>query len=154
MQAQIRQRHLPVRRKLRRCEPACSGGAPCQRSDGSFSIQSDAAISANDKVSFFAQSNGQQRAGILSELLSNAGPTLGGGLLQQFSGLLHGGTISTERAKQISPDAVQQLAAHAQQQDPLVIQRAGSFYAQHPRVVPPLGAGALALIMSHLSQWL
>lgn len=100
----------------------------------------------------FGQSNGQQRAGILSELLNIAGPSLGGGLLQQFSGLLHGGTISPEQAQQISPDAVQQLAAHAQQQDPSVIQRAGSFYAQHPQLVQALGAGALALIMSHLSQ--
>ena len=100
----------------------------------------------------FGQSNGQQRAGILSELLSSAGPSLGGGLLQQFSGLLRGGNVTPEQAQQISPEAVQQLAAHAQQQDPSVVERAGSFYSQHPQVVQALGAGALALIMSHFSQ--
>jgi hypothetical protein len=100
----------------------------------------------------FGQSNGQQRAGILSELLKTAGPALGGGLLQQFSGLLHGGNITPEQAQQVSPNAVQQLAAHAQQQDPSVVERAGSFYAQHPQLVQALGTGALALIMSHISQ--
>ncbi|MGC2660745.1 MAG: hypothetical protein WA324_22545 [Bryobacteraceae bacterium] len=100
----------------------------------------------------FGQSNGQQRAGILSELLSTAGPTLGGGLLQQFSGFLHGGTVTPEQAQQVAPEAVQQLAAHAQQQDPSVVERAGNFYAQHPQLVQALGAGALALIMSHLSE--
>ena len=101
----------------------------------------------------FGQSNGQQRAGILSELLSTAGPTLSGGLLQQFSGLLQGGSnIAPEQAQQVTPEAVQQLAAHAQQQDPSVVERAGSFYAQHPQLVQALGAGALALIMSHISQ--
>jgi hypothetical protein len=105
----------------------------------------------------FGQSNGQQRAGILSELLNTAGPTLGaaglgGGMLQQFSGLLRGGSVTPEQAQQVSPEAVQQLASHAQQQDPSVVERAGSFYAQHPQLVQGLGAGALALIMSHLSQ--
>lgn len=99
----------------------------------------------------FGQSNGQQRAGILGQLLSTAGPTLGGGLLQQFSGLFHG-DVTPEQAQQVSPEAIQQLAAHAQQRDPSIVERAGSFYAQHPQLVQALGAGALALIMSHLSQ--
>jgi hypothetical protein len=105
----------------------------------------------------FGQSNGQQRAGILSELLSTAGPglatsALGGGLLGQFSGLLHNGAVTPDQAQQISPEAVQELAAHAQRQDPSVVERAGNFYSQHPQLVQGLGAGALALIMSHLSQ--
>ena len=118
-----------------------------------------AAFQSNQTASFpqmvgqlFGQSNGQQRAGILSELLSTAGPSLGGGLLQQFSALLGDGKVTQEQAQQVSPEAVQQLAAHAQQQDPNVVERAGNFYAQHPQVVQALGAGALALIMSHLSQ--
>jgi hypothetical protein len=47
---------------------------------------------------------------------------------------------------------VQQLAEHAERQDPSVVQRAGEFYAQHPDLVKTLGAGALALVMSHLSR--
>ncbi len=101
----------------------------------------------------FAQSSGQQRAGILNELLRTAGPSLAGGsLMHELSGLLSGGTVKPEQAQQVSPQAVQQLAEHAQQRDPSVVDRAGQFYAQHPQLVQALGAGALALIMSHLSR--
>lgn len=99
----------------------------------------------------FGQSNGQQRAGILNELLATAGPSLAGGLLQQFTGM-RGGQVTPEQAQQVQPAALQQLAQHAQQQDPSVVDRAGSFYAQHPTLVQGLGAGALALVMSHLSK--
>lgn len=103
--------------------------------------------------SLFSQSNGQQRAGILNELLSTAGPSLAAsGLMSQFGGLLGGGKVTPEQAQQVSPQSAQQLAEHAQNQDPSVVDRAGQFYAQHPQVVSALGAGALALVMSHLSS--
>ena len=98
----------------------------------------------------FSQSNGQQRAGILSQLLGAAGPGAAGGIL---GGLFKGGTqVTPEQAQQVSPEAVQQLATHAQKNDPSIIDQASNFYAQHPRLVQGLGAGALALIMSHVSQ--
>ena len=101
----------------------------------------------------FSQSNGQQRAGILNELLATAGPSLaGGGLLSGLSGMLNGGAVTPQQAQQVSSETVQQLAEHAQQQDPTVVQRAGQFYSQHPQLVQVLGAGALALVMSHLSS--
>ena len=65
---------------------------------------------------------------------------------------LAGKTITPQQAEQLPPDAVQELAKHAQQQDPSIIDRAGSFYAQHPTLVQGLGAGALALIMSRMSN--
>lgn len=101
----------------------------------------------------FSQSNGQQRAGILSQLLGAAGPSLPGGLAGSLSGLLGGGTqVTPQQAQQVSPETVQQLAAHAQKNDPSIIEQASNFYAQHPQVVQGLGAGALALIMSHVSR--
>jgi hypothetical protein len=48
--------------------------------------------------------------------------------------------------------AVQQLAEHAEKQNPSVIDHASQFYSQHPKLVQALGAGSLALIMSHLSR--
>jgi len=61
-------------------------------------------------------------------------------------------TVTPQQAEQVQPEAVQELAKHAQQQDPSIIDRASSFYARHPKLVQGLGAGALALIMSHMSN--
>lgn len=100
----------------------------------------------------FGQSNGQQRAGILNHLLAAAGPTGMAGL-GGLSSLVQGRTsITPDQAQQVSPDEVQRLAAHAERQDPSVIERASEFYAQHPTLVQGLGAGALALVMSRISQ--
>jgi len=103
----------------------------------------------------FANSNPDQRAGILSRLLTAAGPAaLNSGALGSLGALLRGGspTITPEQAKQVSPDALQQLAEHAEKQNPSVIDHAGQFYSQHPKLVQALGAGSLALILSHLSK--
>ena len=98
----------------------------------------------------FGQSNGDQRAGILNMLVSSAGPGLASGVL----GPLAGGNsqVTPQQASQVSPESVQQLAEHAQRNDPSIIDQASNFYAQHPTVVKALGAGALAMIMSHISQ--
>ncbi len=101
----------------------------------------------------FGQSNGTQRAGILNMLMSSAGPALASGALGSLSGLMHGGgQVTPEQAAQVQPQDVQQLAEHAQRHDPSIVDQASGFYAQHPQVVQALGAGALAMIMSHISQ--
>ena len=101
----------------------------------------------------FGNSNGQQRAGILNTLLGAIGPgMLASGGLSSLAGLLRGGnTVTPEQADQVPPETVQQLAEHAEKQDPSIVDRASAFYAQHPTLVKALGAGSLALIMSHLS---
>lgn len=102
----------------------------------------------------FSQSNAQQRAGILNQLLGAAGPSVAsGGLAASLSNLLKGGTeVTPQQAEQVQPEAVQQLAAHAEKSNPSIIDQASNFYAQHPMLVQGLGAGALALIMSHMSK--
>ena len=103
----------------------------------------------------FAQSDGAQRAGILNHLLAAAGPAANSaGVLGSLQAMLQGArsTLTPEQAQQVPADAVRQLADVAQKRDPSVIDRAGEFYAQHPALVKTLGAGALALIMSHISQ--
>jgi len=108
----------------------------------------------NMVASFFGASNGNQKAGILNQLLGSLGPSvLSSGLLGGLAQYLGSAkTITPQQAEQVQPEAVQELAKHAQQQDPSIIDRASSFYAQHPTLVQGLGAGALALIMSHLSN--
>ena len=103
----------------------------------------------------FANSNPDQRAGILNHLLSTVGPSALGSLgLGSLGGLLRGANanVSPEQANQVSPEDVQQLATHAEKQNPAIIDHASQFYSQHPQLVQALGAGSLALIMSHLSK--
>jgi len=101
----------------------------------------------------FSQSNGQQRAGILTQLLSSSGVNPLSALGDRFSGFLKPGSqVTPQQAEQIPPEAVQQLAEHAQASNPSIVDQASSFYAQHPQLVQGLGAGALALIMSHMSK--
>jgi hypothetical protein len=101
----------------------------------------------------FSNSDPQQRAGILNQLISSAGPSLlASGALGGLSGMLRGGQVTPEQAQQVPPEAVQQMAEHAQRQNPSIVDQASQFYAQHPKLVQSLGAASLALIMSHLSQ--
>jgi hypothetical protein len=66
----------------------------------------------------FSRSNGEQKAGILNHLLTSVGPgvlaLVAGGALS--SGLLRTGgqQITPEQAQAVSPEVVQQLAAHAE----------------------------------------
>jgi hypothetical protein len=109
----------------------------------------------------FANSTGQQRAGLLNTLLATAGPALlsqamnrgGGGGLAGLAGLLGGGaSVTPEQAQQIEPAAVEQLAAQAAESDPSVVERVSSFYAAHPTLVKTLGAAALSLILAKVAQ--
>jgi len=73
--------------------------------------------------------------------------------LGSLAGLLGGGkTVTPAQAEQIPPEAVQQLAEHAEKQNPSIVDRASEFYAQHPTLVQALGVGSLTMIMSHLFQ--
>jgi hypothetical protein len=104
----------------------------------------------------FAQSDPTQRAGILQHLLAAAGPALAsGGGLQQLAALLpstSAAAVTPQQAQQVPAEAVRRLANVAEKHDPSVVDRASEFYAQHPTLIKTLGVGALAVIMSHLSQ--
>ena len=102
----------------------------------------------------FSHSDGTQRAGILNQLLGSVGPgMLASSGLGSLAGLLGGGkTVTPAQAEQIPPEAVQQLAEHAEKQNPSIVDRASEFYAQHPTLVQALGVGSLTMIMSHLFQ--
>ena len=107
----------------------------------------------------FAQSGGQQRAGILNTLIATLGPTL----VSQFfarrgasglAGLLSGGQneVTPEAAQQVQPEAVQELAEQAEQKDPSIIDMASNFYAEHPTLVKTLGAAALTIALAKIAE--
>ena len=98
----------------------------------------------------FSHSNSDQQAGLLNHLLGSLGPGAASGIL---GGLFSGGSqVTPQQAQQVPPEAVHQLAEQAEKNDPSIIDSVSSFYAQHPTLVQTLGAGALGLIMSHISH--
>lgn len=106
----------------------------------------------------FGNSSGTERAGILNQLLATVGPSLlASGALGSLGGMLGGLTggqprITPEQAQQIPPQAIEDLARRAEQQDPSIIDRVSDFYAEHPTLVKGLGAAALAVAMRGMAR--
>lgn len=105
----------------------------------------------------FNNSSGEQKAGILNQLLASAGPGVlsqltssGGGL----AGLLASGAshLTPEQAQAVSPEALQQLAAHAEKSDPSLIDKASAFYSEHPALIKTLGGAALTIAMAKMAE--
>ena len=89
----------------------------------------------------FSQSDPSQRAGVLMSAL----PGLGGP-----SSLLSGGSGTPEQASQVSPAQVQQMAAHAEKQNPSIVDEVRSIYARHPQVMKASGGLALSITLRHM----
>jgi hypothetical protein len=109
----------------------------------------------------FNNSDPQQRAGVLNQIVQALGPAAAGagagGILGQILGggaaaPAAGQRITPEQASQLSPDDVTKLATHAEQHNPSVVDALGSFYAQHPTLVKSLGGMALAVALGHLRK--
>jgi hypothetical protein len=104
----------------------------------------------------FSQSNGDQKAGMLNHLIASVGP----GALAQLAGggalasLLGGGAtqVTPEQAQNISPEVVQQIAAHAEKVDPSIVDQASAFYAQHTTLVKTLGGAALSIALAKVAE--
>ena len=103
----------------------------------------------------FGNSNGNQRANLLNTLLSSAGGAAILPQLAQAAGIsipAGGAPITPETAARISPEMVQQAAAHAEQHDPSVIDRVSEIYAQHPMLINSLGTMAMSMALSHFAN--
>lgn len=111
----------------------------------------------------FGRSSGSQRASILNMLISTLGPTLVSQVLARSSsggggaglaGLLSGGQkeVTPAQAEQVSPEAVQEIAAQAEQKDGSVIDQLSDFYAQHPTLIKTLGGAALTIALAKVAQ--
>ena len=109
----------------------------------------------------FSGSGGQQQAGLLNTLIAAAGPTVVSQILSRSGGggfdltqLLNRGQtqLAPEQAQQIPPDTVAEIAAHAEQNDPSIIDRISDFYAQHPTLVKTLGGAALSIALAKVAQ--
>lgn len=106
----------------------------------------------------FAQGTPDQRAGMLQQLLGSLSPTAlsalaGSGAL---GGLAAGASanpaaISPQQASQLTPGQVEQIAAHAEQHSPSIIDTMSNFYAQHTGLVQTLGSAALTIALAKIA---
>jgi len=103
----------------------------------------------------FGHSSSTQQAGLLNQILGALGPaasaSLGGGMLGK---LLRPGQsqITPEQASQLSPAQVTEIASHAEQAQPGVVDQVGSFYAQHSGLIKMLGGAALLVTMAKIKE--
>ena len=106
--------------------------------------------------SLFSNSTGDQKVGMVNQLLSSISPSTimqilsGAGL----AGLLGAGKtqLTPDQAQKLSPEVVQQLATHAQNSNPSIVESASNFYAQHPTLVKTLGGAALTVALAKIAE--
>ena len=104
----------------------------------------------------FNSSNGEQKAGMLNQLMSSVSPGI---LIQVLSGAGRAGLVGAgktqltpDQAQKLSPEAVQQLATHAQNSNPSVVESASTFYAQHTTLIKTLGGTALTVALAKIAE--
>jgi hypothetical protein len=107
----------------------------------------------------FSQSNGEQKAGLLNQLLGSVNPAaltqiLSGAGLTGLTGILSGDKprLTPEQAQQIPPEVVQQMADHAEKNSPSIVDSLSSFYARHTTLVKTLGGAALSIALAKMAQ--
>ncbi len=103
----------------------------------------------------FGQSDPNQRAGLLNRLIASLGGAIvGGGSsgLTGLAGVLNRGAVTPEATTEISPEQVKQIAAHAEKQDPSVIDKVSSFYSEHPGLMQAAGGLALSVALQHMMK--
>ena len=119
-------------------------------------FRSDQTPPMGDMVSqLFGQSNGQQQAGMLNQILASLGPAataaLAGGALSRV--MAPGGqAISAEQASRLSPSEVRDVGTQAQQQSPGLADQLGRFYADHSGLIKVLGGAALLVAMTKMKD--
>ena len=112
----------------------------------------------------FGQANPNQQAGMLNQILDSMGPGVlaslpggaGGaglsGILGQLSGGANPVALTPEQASMFTPAQVQDVAHHAEQNSPGVIDKMSAFYAEHPGLVKTLGGAALAIALAKIAK--
>ena len=103
----------------------------------------------------FGHSSSGQQAGILNQILASIGPAafsgIAGGVLGRM--LTPGQTqITPDQASKLSPEQVNDIAAHAEKTKPGIVDEVSAFYAQHAGLIKILGGAALAVTLAKMKQ--
>ena len=103
----------------------------------------------------FGQSSPTQQAGVLNQILGSLGPGALSGLAGGVLGRILGpGTtqVTPEQASQLSPAQVTEIAAHAEQAQPGIVDQVGQFYAQHSGLIKMLGGAVLVATLAKMKD--
>ena len=104
----------------------------------------------------FENSEPRVRAGLLDNLLAGLRPTslgsAGGGLADIWRRYAAGARVSPDRAANVDPSEVQEVARQARKQNPGVLERVSRFYARHPDLVRSLGNVAMGIALSRMAR--
>jgi len=105
----------------------------------------------------FGNSNGQQQAGLLNQILATIGPaaaaSLAGGVLGRV--LSPGASqVTPAQASQLTPQEVQAVVDHAHASNPGLADQLGDFYAQHAGLIKTLGGVAMMVAMAKMKDHL
>jgi hypothetical protein len=108
----------------------------------------------------FNQSNGQQRADLVNRLRSAAGPNVLSQAASRPTASPPAASWVEDDATPVTPDQaqhvpaqwVEDVATHAEQQDPSIIDQLSDFYAEQPALVKTLGGMALAVTLARISN--
>src|SRR5208283_5034213 len=107
----------------------------------------------------FAQGSPDQKAGMVKQLLGSLSPIAlsalaGSGALGSLAAgsSVTATAVSPQQASQLTPAQVEQIAAHAEQQNPSVVDTMSSFYAEHSGLVKTLGGAALTIALAKMAD--
>lgn len=126
-------------------------------------FRSDQTPSFGDMIgNLLGGSNAQQRTGLLNQLIQAVGPAVlsgvaGGSLGRMLQGLQNQSssvqpTLTPAQVEQLTPEQLKEIAIAAEKKDPTVLDKVGSFYAQHPELVKMLGGAALAIALGQMAN--
>lgn len=106
----------------------------------------------------FNQSNGQQRADLVNKLRSAAAPSVlaqaanRSGSAPAASWVDDQTPVTPDQAQQLPAQWVEDVATHAEQENPSIIEHISDFYAEQPALVKTLGGMALAVALAQMSN--
>jgi len=60
--------------------------------------------------------------------------------------------MSARQATELTPEQVQQIANHAEQYNPSVVDQMSDFYAKHSGLVKTLGSAALTIALAKMAN--
>jgi hypothetical protein len=101
----------------------------------------------------FGNADPQQRSGMLNQLVNSISPALLHSIgVGQQGDQGQAPAVTPDLASRLTPEQVQQLAEHAEQENPGVIDNMSRFYADHPGLVKTIGGAALAIAMAKIAE--
>jgi hypothetical protein len=100
----------------------------------------------------FASGSGDQKAAMITTLLSSVSPEQRAQLAALLPGLGVGTPMTGEQAATVPPAAVQSLAQGVEQHNPGIVDKMSSLYAAHPTLVKTLGTAAMMIAMRKIAE--